>query len=240
MPPPSFHALNFQHIVTLAFITAACVLIAWRARTEKIRKWLGYSLGFILISYAAVSYVQQGMDHALHCEYSLPLELCNLVSIVCIVSLFRPNQFGTELAYYLGLGGVVQATVTPDLGNGFPSWDFILFFWGHGVTLIAIVFLITGRGFRPRPKSILRMMIVLNAYGLLVGILDAAAGWNYGYLCRKPLEPSLFDVLGPWPWYLLAVEGIAFLSFLLLDLPWKISGFIRKRGHAPTKSRERE
>jgi hypothetical integral membrane protein (TIGR02206 family) len=240
MTAPSFHALDFQHIAVLALIAAACLLIAWKARSGNVRKWLGYSIGFLLISYAAVLYVQQGMDHSLSWEYSLPLELCNLILIVCIVSLFCPNQFATELVYYLGLGGVLQATVTPDLSNGFPSWDFILFFWSHGVTLMAIVFLIVERGFRPRRGSILRMMIALNAYGLVIGALDAIAGWNYGYLCRKPVEPSLFDVLGPWPWYLLAVEAIALLSFLLLDLPWRIAGFVREREAAQSKARTRE
>jgi hypothetical integral membrane protein (TIGR02206 family) len=240
MTAPSFHALDFQHIAVLALIAAACLLIAWKARSGNVRKWLGYSIGFLLISYAAVLYVQQGMDHSLSWEYSLPLELCNLILIVCIVSLFCPNQFATELVYYLGLGGVLQATVTPDLSNGFPSWDFILFFWSHGVTLMAIVFLIAERGFRPRRGSILRMMIALNAYGLVIGALDAIAGWNYGYLCRKPVEPSLFDVLGPWPWYLLAVEAIALLSFLLLDLPWRIAGFVREREAAQSKARTRE
>jgi hypothetical integral membrane protein (TIGR02206 family) len=232
MATPSFHAFDFQHIAVLALIAAACLLIAWKARSGNIRKWLGYCIGFLLASFAAVLYVQQGVDHALSWEYSLPLELCNLVLIACIISLFRPSQFAAELVYYLGLGGVLQATITPDLSNGFPSWDFILFFWSHGVTLMAIVFLIAQRGFRPRRGSILRMMIALNAYGLVVGTLDAVAGWNYGYLCRKPLEPSLLDVLGPWPWYLLAVEAIALLSFLLLDLPWRIAGLFRERGNA--------
>jgi hypothetical integral membrane protein (TIGR02206 family) len=240
MATPSFHALDFQHIAVLALTAAACVLIARKARSGDIRKWLGYSIGFLLVSYAAVLYVQQGMDHALSWEYSLPLELCNLVLIVCIVALFRPTQFATELAYYLGLGGVLQATITPDLSNGFPSWDFILFFWSHGVTLMAIVFLIVRKGFRPRRGSVVRMMIVLNAYGLVVGAVDAIAGWNYGYLCRKPLEPSLFDILGPWPWYLLGVEAIALLSFLLLDLPWRIAGFVRERNNVQNRPRTRD
>jgi len=32
------------------------------------------------------------------------------------------------------------------------------------------------------------MMIALNIYGLVVGVLDWIAGWNYGYLCRKPSD----------------------------------------------------
>jgi hypothetical integral membrane protein (TIGR02206 family) len=219
---PAFHAFDVQHLITLGIIAVVCLLLAWKARSGTCRKWLSQLFGFALLGYAAVFYVQQRIEHALSWQYSLPLELCNLVLIACIISLFRPSQFMTEITYFLGLGGVLQATVTPDLSLGFPSWEFVLFFWSHGVTLMAIVFLISRPGFKPRRGSVWRMMIALNVYGLIIGILNAIAGWNYGYLCRKPGEPSLFDFMGPWPWYLLSLEGIALVTFLLLDLPWKI------------------
>jgi uncharacterized membrane protein YwaF len=34
---------------------------------------------------------------------------------------------------------------------------------------------------------------------------------------------------GSWPWYLLSVEMIAVVTFLLLGLPWRISGWMRNR-----------
>ena len=232
MAASTFHAFNAQHLITLGGIAAACLLLAWKARPESCRKWIGPLLGFALLSYAAVLYIQQGLEHALTWEYSLPLELCNLVLIACILALFRPNQFATEIAYFWGLAGVLQATLTPDISRGFPSWDFVFFFWSHGVTLMAIVFLIARPGFKPRRGSIFRMMVALNCYALAVGGIDALAGWNYGYLCRKPSEPSLIDLLGPWPWYLASLEAIALLMFLILDLPWRISGFLQKRDRA--------
>jgi len=229
MTNPTFHTLDSQHIVTLAIIAIACLLLAFKAGTGNVHKWLGRLLGFLLLSYVVILYTQQALANSLTWEYSLPLELCNLVLIACIVSLFRPNQLATEIAYFWGLGGVLQATVTPELASGFPSWDFMFFFWSHGGTLMAIIFLVSGRGFRPRSGSVSRMMIALNIYALVVGTLDWIMGWNYGFLCHKPTEPSLFDVLGPWPWYLLSLEVIAAVTFLLLDLPWRFSEWSRKQ-----------
>ena len=220
---PAFHAFDVQHLIILGIIAVVCFLLAWKARAEICRKWLGPLFGFALLSYGTVLYVQQGIEHALAWQYSLPLELCNLVLIACIISLFWPNQFTTEVAYFWGLGGILQAILTPDLSRGFPSWDFVYFFWGHGVTLMAIIFLISRSGFKPRRGSIWRMMLALNVYGLVIGTLDAITGWNYGYLCRKPAEPSLLDLMGPWPWYLLSIEGITLVTFAILDLPWRIS-----------------
>jgi hypothetical integral membrane protein (TIGR02206 family) len=218
-----FHAFDAQHIITLIIIVVLCLLVAKAARREELSRntWLRVLIALSLLSYTAFFYIQQGMKGSLSWEYSLPLELCNIVMLACLISLFRPNQLATEIAYYWGLGGVLQATATPDLARGFPSLDFILFFWSHGTTLIAIAFLIMSHDFRPRNCSIVRMMVALNIYGLVIGSADAVMEWNYGYLCWKPFVPSLLDLLGPWPWYLLSLEMIALLTFLILDVPWR-------------------
>jgi hypothetical integral membrane protein (TIGR02206 family) len=238
MTPPTFHAFHTQHLVTLTIIVAVCILIAWKARSNNGPRWLRWLLGVALLGHAAVFYIQLGINHALALEYSLPLDLCDLVLIASIIALFHPNQFMTEIVYFLGFGGVLQATLTPDLSRGFPSWDFILFFWSHGITLMAIVFLISRPGFKPRGGSIVRMMVAVNIYALVAGTIDAITGWNYGYLCRKPSEASLIDFLGPWPWYLLSLELIALVIFLILDLPWILSGRLEKRQKSALSRRE--
>jgi hypothetical integral membrane protein (TIGR02206 family) len=231
----AFHTFDTQHLVALAVIVAFCFLLFYVAKTANpsARKRLGRLLGFVLLGYVACMYLQQGFAHALSLEYSLPLDLCNLVLIACVASLFWPNRITPEIAYFWGLGGAVQATVTPDLAAGFPSWDFVLFFWGHGAILMAISFLVSDGEFKPRKNSVARMMFSLNLYALVVGSINAVAGWNYGYLCRKPVMPSLLDWLGPWPWYLLSLELIALLTFLILDLFRRVLVWLRKSDSAP-------
>ena len=223
MAASGFHLFDIHHISALAAIAGICLLLIWSAGrlSSTGRKWLGWMLGFQLAFYGAFFYIQQGMAGALSWEYSLPLELCNLVLIACILALFRYRPLLCEIAYFWGLGGTLQALVTPDLASGFPSWNFFLFFWSHGAIIFGIVFIITAKNFRPRRNSVIRMMVALNVYAIVVGIINAVMDWNYGYLCRKPAVTSLLDLLGPWPWYLLSLEGIALLTFILLSLPWK-------------------
>ncbi len=225
-----FHAFNNSHLITLAVIAALSALAAWGARKGSSlgRAWIGRLLAFLLLGYGIGFYVEQALAHELTWRYSLPLELCNVVLIACIVSLLWPNRLTIEMAYFWGLGGVLQANLTPDITLGFPSWQFVLIFFSHGVTLISIAFLIAGREFRVQKRSILRMMIGLNVYGLLIGAIDVLTGWNYGYLRHKPDMPSLIDYMGPWPWYLVSIEATGLIIFFLLYLPWS-----RSRGQRP-------
>jgi hypothetical integral membrane protein (TIGR02206 family) len=219
----AFHAFDTQHLAVLIGIATLCLLVGKAARKERFSRsnWLRGLIGLFLISYTIFFYVYQGIRGALTWQDSLPLDLCSLVLIACIISLFRSMQLITEIAYFWGLGGVLQALATPDLAQGFPSTEFILFFWGHGATLSAITYFITAHGFRPRKGSVARMMVALNFYALVVGTMNAIMGWNYGYLCHKPYAPSLLDFLGPWPWYLLTIELIALVTFLILSVPWR-------------------
>ena len=44
---------------------------------------------------------------------------------------------------------------------------------------------------------------------------------NYGFLNGKPEVPTLFDHMGPYPWYLLTLQAIAFSLYLLLLIPFR-------------------
>ena len=57
------------------------------------------------------------------------------------------------------------------------------------------------------------------AFAMCIGALNAAAGANFMYLCRKPKNASALDALGPWPWYLAAGAMVALALFWLLWLP---------------------
>jgi len=231
MAPAQFTLFGSQHLAVLFVLAVLAVGMAWAGRRLQgaALAWLGRALAGLLLCYAGALYFQAFRNGWLHWGTSLPLQLCDWVLIACLVTLIRPNHLAAEIAYFWGLGGTLQAVLTPDMTQGFPSWRFLQFFWGHGAALLGIVYIIAAQHFRPRPRSTLRMLIALNVYGVIALGLDLAFGWNYGYLMKKPGGSSLFDYLGSWPWYLLSIEGIAAVNFWLLGLPWKLGDRIRRR-----------
>jgi uncharacterized membrane protein YwaF len=84
---------------------------------------------------------------------------------------------------------------------------------------VACAVLVFGRITTVRPGAIRRIFGLLAGYAVVVGIFNAFAGANYMYLCRKPTNPSLLDLLGPWPVYLLGGAAVALALFWLLWLP---------------------
>ena len=153
----------------------------------------------------------------------LPLHLCDWATLTGVIALLTRNPLAFELTWFWALAGTTQALVTPDLAVRPPELSWYTFYLSHGGVVTAALLLTWGAGLRTRPRAALRIFTWSQLYLVTVLGLNALLGTNYGYLCAKPENPSLLDHLGPWPWYLLSLEGLALALFLLLDLPFRLT-----------------
>lgn len=159
----------------------------------------------------------------------LPMHLCDWAAIVCIVSLIRPNQRTYELAYFWALTGTLQATLTPELALGWPDPRFIVFFGFHCGVIAAVMYMMLGMKMRPTPQSLPRVIAWTLFYGVAAGLVDWIFGVNFGFLAAKSKNPSVLDLLSPWPWYILELVPIALVFILILYSPFFIADRLRKR-----------
>ncbi|MDP3722336.1 MAG: TIGR02206 family membrane protein [Candidatus Omnitrophota bacterium] len=145
----------------------------------------------------------------------LPLQLCDLTVLVTIWALWSARPLVSELAYFWALAGSLQAILTPDLRYRFPEYWWVKFFLTHVGVVVSVVYLaLTGR-VSATHRSVWRVWGWTNLYAAAAGGLNWIFGTNYGYLAHKPAQPSLLDYAGPWPYYVLVMEGLA-LAFLYL------------------------
>jgi hypothetical integral membrane protein (TIGR02206 family) len=151
----------------------------------------------------------------------LPLDLCDVLVWLTVFALLSPRAWALELVWFLGLAGSGMALLTPDLGPDPSAALVAAFFLAHGGVVAAALHLAWSGALRPRPGAWWRAFLWVNAYALLVAVFDAAFGTNYMYLREKPPSGTLLDLLGPWPWYVLAAEPVALLLLFLLDLPFR-------------------
>jgi hypothetical integral membrane protein (TIGR02206 family) len=75
--------------------------------------------------------------------------------------------------------------------------------------------------FKPSRKSVVRTFLITNAYAALIIPVNMLTGGNYLFLSWKP-DISLLSLLGPWPWYILSLEGVVLVLFILMYLPFTL------------------
>jgi hypothetical integral membrane protein (TIGR02206 family) len=222
------------HWVAMGLIALACLII-WALRkrfTKKGQQTFRWSLLALIYicegswqvwMWATGQWTIQGM---------LPLWLCSVTSWSMPLLLIWRNRYYFEWAYFMGIIGAFMAILTPDLTiYGFPHYRFIEFLTLHGAIIVAVVYMTVVEGFRVNWNSLQRVFVISNAYWLLCAIINPLINSNYLYTRGKLPTPSLLDVLGPYPWYLLSMEAIGIFLCLLLYLP-----FAGKQPNRPAKT----
>lgn len=220
--PASFHVFGPAHLaILIAVPLLAAALTILQRRLPAGSKGLRIGLAIFLLLDSALYYGYMAWLGQLTFPDHLPLELCDASLCLVIVALFTLNKFVYDLAYYGALAGATMALLTPNVWEPFPSFSTVQFFIDHGLIVAGALYLLWSKQARPRPGSVLRAMIGVNLYAAFVGIFDAIFKTDYMYLCAKPQQASLLNLLGPWPWYILAAEPVALIVFLLLYLPFR-------------------
>ena len=221
----AFVMFGTPHLVVLAILFLACLGVTlWRKRfSEEQRLWFRYGLGTLLLVNEIAWHLWNIAVGRWTVQTMLPLHLCSLLVFTSAYMLFTRNEWIYEFSYFMGIGATIQAILTPDLGiYGFPHFRFFQTFISHGGMFLAAIYMTAVEGLRPTWRSLVRVIITLNLYMIPVTILNFLIGSNYLYTAHKPETPSLLDVLGPWPLYILSVELVGLAVCLLLYLPWAI------------------
>jgi hypothetical integral membrane protein (TIGR02206 family) len=166
---------------------------------------------------------------------ALPVQLCDVGGFVAAAALWWRKPLLVEVAYFWGLGGTLQALLTPDLLDHFPSFPYLQFYVTHGMIVLAGLFLVIGVRLRPRPGSVPRIFFLTLAFAAVVGVIDVATGGNYLYLRHIPPGGSLLNLMGPWPWYILTGIVLAFVALLILYAPFWFArhNLASQRGRRP-------
>ena len=212
-----FELFGADHLGALALVG----LLSWAAfkvgRGPHRRKW--NILGILIFTVYAFLLYWWRLRDGFQGYADLPLWLCDFVFFLCFFGLLSPRKTPLILATYWGLAGTLQALITPDVDAAFPSFRYFLFFAGHGLIVIVIFFLL-GKNEEHQVadgRAPLTAFFWLLAYSLGVGSIDHLFDWNYGYLCRKPVNASVLDAFGPWPNYILVALVVALILFFLLS-----------------------
>ncbi|WP_369822141.1 TIGR02206 family membrane protein [Saccharomonospora sp. CUA-673] len=151
-----------------------------------------------LLVVSAVDLVYDAVPPSL--ERSVPLHLSDLVPLVAAYALLFRRPWAHALAYYWGLALSTQALISPALtGPDFPHPNYLLFWGGHLLAVLAAIYLTWGLGMRVDWRSYRLAIAVTVGWAAVTMTFNTVAGTNYGFLNGTSDTASILDVLGPWP-----------------------------------------
>ncbi|MEV6337288.1 TIGR02206 family membrane protein [Nocardia vinacea] len=217
-----FSAYGPSHWIVLAVFVAGAVLVVWIGRTHqtsgsarRFSRAFGVST---LLLYLAI-YLAAMLPPTL--ARSVPLRLTDLATLVAGYALWSHRRWAYALTYYWCLTLSTQALISPALQSpDFPHYEFLAFWAIHLVVVWAAIYLTWGIGIHPDWRSYRVAVTVTVAWVAVTFIFNSIADTNYGFVNAKPTTPSLLDVLGPWPWYLVTVTVLLLATWALMTWPW--------------------
>ena len=221
-----FVLFGLQHLLAILFFGfAGTLLIRWARKLPKRRQIrIGNIFAFSLTLTIVISTLLKSYLYGFNVQKDLPLHLCNIMALgMPLLSLTRKKSYYEVLLFWV-FAGTLQAIITPDLQNGFPHHIFLRYWMVHAGLVVFMLYATYVYGLRPSLKSVFRSFGSLQVYIVLMMLVNYLLGSNYFFTNRKPAAASALDYLGDWPNYILVVELMMIPYFLLIYLPFYLSG----------------
>lgn len=221
-----FQPFGVKHLIALSIIALFCLSFFYFRNiwNEKQRNTVRITLGVALALNELSLHIWSAYWGIWNIQTMLPLHLCSVMVWVAVYMMLAKNYKLYDFVYFLGMGGAIQALLTPaDAATyDFPHFRIMQTFISHGLLVAIPIYLTVVEGLRPTLNSFKRLFIWTNIYMVIIFFLNRLIGSNYLFIAQKPPSPTLMDALSPWPWYIPELEIVAFIILFILYLPFFI------------------
>ena len=227
-----FHLWGASHgIPVLFFIILGTIIILYgqRLTNRQAQKRLLLIISFIPFVSFCLFVMMQIATGVFSIKNDLPIFICRFLALTAPIVYWKENKFWTGVFYFWILAGTLNAVITADLRFDYPHWNYFIYFAMHCALIILPIYYCVVLKHRIALKDLWNGYWTANVFILVTMIINFTIESNYMFTREKPLVASLLDHLGPWPWYIVAVQFIALVLFGLLYLP-----FLRRNKQSTT------
>lgn len=214
-----------EHLLVLLALSAiGCFLIFLVPRFTGIHiqfvigELISWTLCLSILIWTFIQWRSGKFNFRLH----LPLDICNLSSLLMPVLIYTQADFLYQVLFYVIIAGTLQGLITPDLDESYPHITYFKYWIVHGGLVLAILYMTIVMGFHPTYPGIWYAFGILQPYAILIFLFNQFTGANYAYLSRKPEIATLLDHFGDFPYYIFVLEGITLGSFHAIYLLIKL------------------
>ena len=226
-----FEIFGNSHIATLLTIIAIAFILPISLKdreSEKtlIAKFLGISTIILELIKPFIWHYSMDFPWA----RLIPIHMCNLSTIFIGIFLLTKKRIFFEVSFFWGIGGGLNALLTPDVPKNFPDPQYVLFFVGHGLLIIAIVFASLGLKNRPTLSSVRNGIYFSLAVLPIIYLVNILIGppANYWYLGVKPVGESLLDFFPDPPFHIPLLIILGIVVFYLIYSPFWVYDKFKK------------
>lgn len=224
VPPAVYEPYGPTHWAVLALTVAGAVLLVLLGRrhrgtaaADRFSCAFGITLWVLTVVWFTWNILPSNFDITL----AIPLHLSDVLRFVSGLALITKARWALAATYYWGLTLNPQAMLTPNLVySTTPTIDFVAYWSQHVLVMWATIYLTWGLDKRPDWRSYRVAILITLIWAAVTFTFNAAFNTNYGYLNRRPSTPSLFDLFGPWPVYLLVAFVLVITVWALITVPW--------------------
>ncbi|MCL6295801.1 TIGR02206 family membrane protein [Jejuia spongiicola] len=217
---------SIEHIFPIVVSILFCVLLIKYSKLKLRRKQqykalhiLGCSISFFVIIFHLYKMSLGNYNIAT----DLPLYLCSFMALLIPVFTYYRKFWMFEVLLFWIIAGTTQGVLTPDIPEGFPSFDYFRYWVVHLGLLTVIFYATIVFKMKPTFKSVFKSFFALQLYVIFMVIINYALNANYFYLNKKPQSASILDYFGEWPLYIIVVQIIIIPYFLLIYLPFYLA-----------------
>ena len=121
----------------------------------------------------------------------------------------------------------MQGIITVDLTGIYTFYDILTLHLQHSLIISNLLWLIFAYNFKFNQKGVIQSFLFTNFIILFVAVINYFLDSNYMFLCTPPNVNNPF-LIGEWPYYLLALELIFFISGYVLLVPFLAIKYLNK------------
>jgi len=218
-----FHAFSVQHgvpVLGILLIGLIAIIIGIRTTSRARKKHILLFLSiFPALSVIASMLIQLSIGQFTLAN-DLPLHICRLLALLAPFVIWKENKFWLGVFYFWIIVGTLNAVITPDLEWGIPHWTYYYYFILHVFLVLLPLYYTIVLKFRVRARDLWNAYWTANVFLIISLPINFLLESNYMFTRHKPLVPTLIDSMGPWPWYLVSLQFLALLLFIIVYLPF--------------------
>lgn len=212
-----------EHLVSMLIILMVCVMIPYWG--SKLNVWqiqfVATMLAVLTISVEIFDDVYRFQDGHWLVIRDLPLHMCGFSTFLSAYALHTRSQMSFEFAFFWGIGGALQAILTPDMTRFYSPYYFYISQISHAIIILNVLWMLTIFKMKIGKFAIHRTVLLTLVLMVFVGIFNYFTSSNYFFLCEKPGGPSPF-LMGEWPIY------IIFLIFFGIAIMWILDVLVKR------------